>query len=141
MGDGLDAVVSVLLDTHVLLWWQADGRKLSAVAAEAIAGADAVLLSPLTFWEVGTLTRLRRIELDRPVATWVHDLLGQPRITVAPLSPEAAAWAAELGGSFPGDPIDRMLYATCRDLRVPLVSKDERLRSFAANARDIEIVW
>lgn len=133
--------MSVLLDTHVLLWWQADGRKLSAVAAQAIGSANAILLSPLTFWEVGTLARLRRIELDRPVGTWVHDLLGQLRISVAQLSPEAAVWAADLGSSFPGDPIDRLLYATCRDLRVPFISKDERLRSFAAEARDVEIVW
>ena len=60
----------------------------------------------------------------------------------APLSPAAAAWAGTLGpGSFPGDPIDRMLYATALDLRVPLVTKDERLRRLRRRAGDVDALW
>ena len=130
-----------LLDTHVLLWWLAGGERLSTAAAAAIEGADAVLLSPLTFWEAATLWRLGRIELDREMSVWVQDVLRQPRVEVAALSPEAAALAGSLGQSFPGDPIDRLLYATSRDLRLPLVSKDDGLRAFAAGTGDIEIIW
>ena len=133
--------MNVLLDTHVLLWWQAGGERLSAGAARAVEDADSVLLSPLTFWEVATLHRLNRIELDRILGVWVQDLLAQPRIGTAPLSTEAATWAGELDSSFPGDPIDRLLYATCRDLRIPFVSKDERLRNFAGRAKDVQIIW
>ena len=133
--------MNVLLDTHVLLWWLAGGDRLSRVAVAAINGADTVLISPLTFWETATLRRLGRIELDRELSLWVQDVLRQPRITLAPLSAEAAAWAGNLGASFPGDPIDRLLYATSRDLRVPLVSKDDGLRSFAAKSGDVDIVW
>ena len=133
--------MSFLLDTHVLLWWLAGGDRLSRAAAAAIKGADAVLLSPLTFWETATLKRLGRVELDRELSVWVQDVLRQPRITMAALSPEAAAWAGNLGPTFPGDPIDRLLYATSRDLRVPLVSKDDGLRAFAAATGDVEIVW
>ena len=60
---------------------------------------------------------------------------------MAPLTIEAAAWAGVLPATFPGDPIDRLLYATARDLRVPLVTKDDRLRSFARAAGDIEVIW
>ena len=133
--------MSVLLDTHVLLWWLAGSERLSPAAAAAIEGADAVLLSPLTFWETSTLRRLGRVELDRELSAWVQDVLRQPRITMAPLSPEAAAWAGNLGHGFPGDPIDRLLYATSRDLRVPLISKDDGLRAFAAATGDVDIVW
>jgi hypothetical protein len=34
-----------------------------------------------------------------------------------------------------------MLYATARDLRVPLVSKDHRLRRHAVEAKDIDVIW
>jgi hypothetical protein len=34
-----------------------------------------------------------------------------------------------------------MLYATSRDLRVPLVSKDDGLRAFAATTSEVQIVW
>jgi PIN domain nuclease of toxin-antitoxin system len=133
--------MSVLLDTHVLLWWQAGGERLSPSAVRAIQLADAILISPLTCWEVVTLHRLGRVRLDREPVAWVRDLLLGERIVTAGLSPEAAALAGELGPSFPGDPIDRLLYATARDHRVAFVSKDERLRAFASTARDVDVVW
>ena len=49
--------------------------------------------------------------------------------------------AGDLDDAFPGDPFDRLLYATGRDLRVPIVSKDERLRTYAAQSRDVQFVW
>lgn len=50
-------------------------------------------------------------------------------------------WAGELDDQFPGGPIDRLLYATARDLRVPFVTKDEALRQFATAARDVTVIW
>lgn len=131
--------MTVLLDTHALLWWQAGGARLSRTARRAIEGAETVLVSPLTCWEVATLERLGRVVLDRDPALWVHDLYDTDRIGVAALSPAAAAWAGALGAAFTGDPIDRLLYATARDLRVPLVSKDARLHAFATG--DVSVVW
>lgn len=133
--------MTVLLDTHVLIWWQAGGSRLSPAAARAIDGADVVLVSPLSCWELATLHRLGRIILDREPSMWIRDLLQGDRLDIAPLTAEAAAWAGGLGGAFRGDPVDRLLYATARDLRVPLVSKDERLREFARAAGDISVVW
>jgi PIN domain nuclease of toxin-antitoxin system len=53
----------------------------------------------------------------------------------------ATIWAgSELGGDFPGDPADRLIYATARSLRVPLVTKDERVRRFARGG-DVRVVW
>ena len=133
--------MNVLLDTHALLWWQAGGARLSRKVARLIDEAELILVSPLTCWEVATLHRLGRIALDRAPGEWVRDLLRGERLASAPISPAAAAWAGELGGQFAGDPIDRLLYATARDQRVPLISKDERLRSFARAARDVDVVW
>ncbi len=133
--------MSVLLDTHVVIWWQAGGSRLSRAAAGAIDRADVILVSPLTCWEIATLHRLGRIELDREPTSWVRDLLRGERLASAPLTPEAAAWAGALDDAFPGDPIDRLLYATARDHRVPLVTKDERLRAFAGSTRDVDVVW
>jgi PIN domain nuclease of toxin-antitoxin system len=90
---------------------------------------------------VATLHRLGRLVLDREPSIWMRDVLGMDRLALAPLTPEAATWAGSLDETFPGDPIDRLLYATARDLRLPLVSKDERLRAFAARKRDVQIIW
>lgn len=132
--------MTVLLDTHVLLWWQAGGDRLSRVAANAIDVAQAILISPMTCWEVATLHRLGRIELDREPVSWVANLLHAERVALAPLTVEAATWAGQLH-PFQGDPTDRLLYATARDRRVPLVSKDDALRRFAVAAGDVEVIW
>ncbi len=134
--------MTVLLDTHAVLWWQADSGRLSAVAERAIEGADVLWISPLTCWEITTLARQERIVLDREPALWIGRLLREPRVSVAALSPEAAVRAGLLDRqAFPGDPIDRLIYGTALDLRVPLVSKDERLRAFANQAGDVDVIW
>ncbi len=133
--------MSVLLDTHVLLWWKGESARLSRNARRAIARELPVLVSPISFWEVATLLRLGRIELDRDLYAWMSDLLAED-VRLAPLSAEAAAdagtWPAE---GFHGDPADRLIYATARDLRVPLVSKDERIRAFAREHGGVTVVW
>ena len=133
--------MSVLLDTHVVLWWQAGGDRLSSAATAAIDTADELLISPLTCWEIATLHRLGRIQLDRDPAQWISDLLTSDRIATAVLSPQAAAWAGSLSDGFPGDPIDRLLYATALDLRVPFVSKDDRLRVAVTAIGSVRVVW
>jgi PIN domain nuclease of toxin-antitoxin system len=133
--------LTILLDTHTLVWWQAGGRRLSRRAGSTIRGAEALLISPLTGWEVATLHRLGRLVLDRDPSTWIRDLMRSDRLGLAPLTIEASAWAGMLPATFPGDPIDRLLYATARDLRVPLVTKNDRLRSFARAAGDVEVIW
>ena len=124
-----------------MLWWQAGGDRLSSAATAAIDTADELLISPLTCWEIVTLHRLGRIQLDRDPAQWISDLLSSDRIATAGLSPQAAAWAGSLSGGFPGDPIDRLLYATALDLRVPFVSKDDRLRVAVTDIGSVRVIW
>ena len=132
----------ILLDTHVVLWWRGDERRLSATAKRTIAAADRLLISPLSCWEVAMLLRKGRIELDRDIHTWVRDLHAEDRVETAPLTANAAAAAALLGDDdFPGDPADQMLYATARELAVPFVSKDQRIHQHARLRRDVRVVW
>ncbi|MGH8897729.1 MAG: type II toxin-antitoxin system VapC family toxin [Egibacteraceae bacterium] len=132
----------ILLDTHVVLWWQAGGDRLSRRAARELAKADAILISPISCWEVATLLAKGRIGLDRDIYTWIRDLFNVERITSASLSPQAAVGAALLGQKgFHGDPADRFLYATARELSVPLMTKDEQIREFADRSGDLQTVW
>ena len=134
--------MSVLLDTHALLWWRAGGDRLSGPAASSISAADRVFVSPLSCWEITTLERQGKIALDRDPLLWIQALFEVDRIETANLSPSAAAWAGQIDASrFPGDPIDRLLYATAMELRIPLVTKDERMTEFARAAGVVEIVW
>lgn len=83
-----------MLDTHVLLWWQAGGHRLSLPASRAIAAADRILVSQISCWEVAVLVSKGRIELDRDTPVWVQDLLVSERVAVVGLTVTAAVAAA-----------------------------------------------
>lgn len=125
----------------MILWWQAGGERLSRRAAREIARADSVLVSPISLWEIATLLKKGRIVLDRDVYVWSQDLLSDERIEVTPLTPPAAVMAALLPDDFPGDPADRFLYATASDLIAPLITKDGGIRSYAADRKDVKVIW
>lgn len=132
----------ILLDTHVLAWWQAGGSRLSTTAVELIAKSDVVLVSPVSCWELAMLHQKGRLALDRDPHGWVRDLFADSSVRAAQLSPQAAVVAGLLGSrGFHGDPADRMIYATAADHAVPLVSKDARIADFAGRNRGPKVVW
>ena len=131
----------ILLDTHALLWWITADPRLSKRAAREIAHARGVLVSPISLWEVATLVRKQRIRLDRDLFRWIVDVIARNDVTEAPLTATAAAAAGLLGESFGGDVADRLLYATARELAVPIVTKDEGIRAFARASGDVRTIW
>ncbi len=96
----------LLLDTHTLIWWQAESDRLSATAASAIAAAERVWISAISLWELATLIRLGRIELDRPVGRWATDLLAG-HVSCIDVDPMVAVEAGSLV-EFGGDLADRL---------------------------------
>jgi PIN domain nuclease of toxin-antitoxin system len=75
--------------------------------------------------------RRGRISLDRDIRLWVRQALAQPRVVALAPSPDVAIAAALLDpDTFPGDPVDRMIYATARDAGAVLVTRDRALRAF-----------
>ena len=73
----------ILLDTHIILWWQAGGDRLSPAARRALAAAGTILVSPVACWEIALLAAKGRIELDRDPSVWVQDFLQTERVGVA----------------------------------------------------------
>jgi PIN domain nuclease of toxin-antitoxin system len=130
----------ILLDTHVLVWWIAESDNLPARLRARIEADAPALVSPISFWELAVLVDRGRVEVDRPVARWAADLLRTGTAAIAELTPSAAIAAAELP-AFHGDPADRFLYTTARELRVPLATKDRRLRDYARRHADVVTVW
>ena len=72
-----------------------------------------------------------RIQLDRPPERWVAAALAMDGVEALELGPNPAVEAALLEQErFPGDPADRMIYATALAERAPLATKDRALRAF-----------
>ena len=78
-----------------------------------------------------------RLVLDRDVLLWLQQALAVRPVDLAPLTPEIAARSAALGIEFPGDPADRIIAATARQQRAPLVTRDARLQAVT----DLVTVW
>lgn len=121
----------IVLDTHAWLWWLSAPERLSDAASEAIDQAANIGVSTLSAWEVAMLSTRGRITLDRDVSTWVGQGLADEHIE--PLAPNAqVAVAAGLldSASFPGDPVDRLIYATARSIGAILITRDRAIRAF-----------
>jgi PIN domain nuclease of toxin-antitoxin system len=110
--------VNLLLDTHVLIWWD-EGRRLAAEARRAIADADSVYVSAASAWEVAIKTGLGRL---RPTRT-VEQAVDESGFLELPVTFRHA----ERVGKLPPhhrDPFDRLLIAQADVEELTLVTRD-----------------
>jgi len=122
-------VRTVLLDTHVIHWWSAEPRRVSAPARKALDEADELAVASISWFELAWLARHERIVVNIPIRSWLQGLADQLRTISA--TPAIADTAVSLPSSFPGDPADRLIYATAIEHDLPLVTKDRAIRSHA----------
>lgn len=100
---------------------------LECRSGEQIEAADELAVSSITWFELAWLARHDRISVSVPVRSWLEGLAEDLRtVTTTPAIAEAAA---SLPSSFPGDPPDRLIYATAVENGWRLVTKDRKLRS------------
>jgi PIN domain nuclease of toxin-antitoxin system len=120
----------IVLDTHAWLWWISDPQRLSAAARAAVEQADSIGVCTISCWEFGMLVEAGRIRIDREPHRWMRQALAADRTATIPLTAETALSAALLPSAFPGDPADRIIYATAVAHGAPLITRDERISSF-----------
>lgn len=122
---------AVLLDTCAILWLGA-GVAPSSIAAEAIEAArrdDAVLVSPISAWEIAQKRFRRPADLGltaAPIVFW-RRFTDQPGVRTTPLTAEIVVACVEIEGLGTNDPVDRMLVATAEALGARLVTGDARM--------------
>ena len=110
--------MSLLLDTHVLIWWD-EGRRLAPEARRAIEEADAVYVSAATAWEVAIKIGLGRL---RPTRT-VEDAARESGFLELPVTFRHAERVAALPAHH-RDPFDRLLVAQAEVEELTLVTRD-----------------
>jgi PIN domain nuclease of toxin-antitoxin system len=117
---------TLLLDTHVVHWWSAEPQRVSAAARDALDEAEELAVAAVTWYELAWLARHERIALNVPIRSWLQSLAAQLR-TIG-VTPAIADTAVSLSELFPGDPADRMIYATAIEHGLKLVTKDREIR-------------
>ena len=119
-------MTTVVLDSHVVHWWSAEPDRLSTAATQALTDADELAVASISWFELAWLAHHERILVTIPIRSWL-ERLAEPVRTVG-ITPAIAAAAVALPASFPGDPTDRLIYATAVEHGWRLVTKDRRLR-------------
>lgn len=126
----------LLLDTHAFLWFITGDEKLSATAEHAIrAGANELLLSTASIWEMAIKVRLGRLPIPEPLDTFVPAQLRINQIQVLPIELRHTYEVARLPLHH-GDPFDRLLICQSRMEDLPIISADAAFKSYG-----VRLVW
>ncbi|MGF1476578.1 MAG: type II toxin-antitoxin system VapC family toxin [Geminicoccaceae bacterium] len=133
-------MANVLLDTHAWAWSLKRDYRLSATATNAINSADAVYVSPISFYEIGQKVRLGKWPAMEPFVDQLLELLDEQRGWVAPLDPETCLAAAKLDWTN-RDPFDRILGATAVGGRMPIISADPSFDDFPEAPDKLIRIW
>ena len=123
--------MTILLDTHVWLWWLLGSDQLPDKERDALdrmASRGALGLAAVSLWEAQMLHAKRRLTLDRPFDGWLRDAAAANVIQVIPLGVEVVIALDGLPASFHGDPADRLIVATARAHELPLATHDAAIR-------------
>ena len=118
-----------LLDTHVVVRWLSDLRRLSReqrrVLDDAVQQGVQVGVSTITLLEIALLGEGRQ-RLSAGVNDLFHQLDTNPTLRIFPLTTDIAQEVAALGSSL-RDPSDRVIVATARIHRLTLLTSDQRI--------------
>lgn len=111
---------TVNLDTHILVF--ALAGETTAPERRALA-SNAWSISAIVLWELAKLVELKRIDLDLDDQAVVRTL---SELTIWPLDLAVCVQSTRL--DFDGDPADQIIAATSVVLRVPLLTRDRKIR-------------
>ena len=125
-----------LLDTHAFLWAATDEDWLSIKAARAVATTpyEQLAIADVTLQEIGLLLHSGRVSFNGSPAAVLGLLLHY--VTVLPITLEIALAAPTLALPH-GDQFDRIITATAKVHRLPLVTKDANI----ADSAIVATVW
>jgi PIN domain nuclease of toxin-antitoxin system len=127
-------VTPLLLDTEVLIWWDANDRRLGARARALIQEADDVYVSAASAWEISIKTALGKLRTTRKASEAMVDAsFQQLGVTFE---------QAEEIGLLPlhhRDPFDRLIVAAARVEGLTIVSSDEQYQRYDVGLIDARV--
>ncbi len=119
-----------LLDTHILIRWLADPKRLSRDQArilnDVIGRRETVAVSAITLLETAILSSEGSLRLKLNLDEVFNELEASPAFRILPLTIDIATEASFLGNIL-RDPADRVIVATARVHGLRLLTSDQRI--------------
>ena len=123
--------MSLLLDTHVLLWLLAgEKRRFGPGTLEAL-GDRAAVVSAATVWEIAIKRRLGKLRAPSNLV----ETVAAARLQLLSITPAHAEHVAELP-DLHNDPFDRILVAQAKVEGLTIVTADASVRRYDIEAID-----
>ena len=119
--------MSLLLDTHVVLWWLTDAPDLADDVKQRIDDEPGVHLSAATVWEVAI--KQSRGKITEPAN--LPEIIEDAGLRHLPITARHAVVAGRLP-LIHRDPFDRMLIAQARCEGLTLVTRDANIHRYDA---------
>jgi PIN domain nuclease of toxin-antitoxin system len=122
--------VTLLLDTHTLLWFLKNDLQLSAAAKTAVENpANRKVVSIVSCWEIAIQAGLGKLKLDEPAAILLSREIPANSFDLLTISLTHAT-AVEALPLHHKDPFDRLLVAQALAESVTLVSSDVKFDAY-----------
>jgi len=119
-----------LLDTHALLWWLSDDRRLGLHARTLIADpGNTILVSVASLWEIVVKQRVGKIEAEIGAIERVLEREGFGRLAITPVHLECLSGLPR----HHRDPFDHLLIAQAISEDAVLVSDDAVMALYAVD--------
>jgi PIN domain nuclease of toxin-antitoxin system len=135
--------VRVVADSHTLIWYLFGDpdQRLSPAARDALGEAEntgGIAVSVASVLDIWYVTQTRQVLSSEQLASIV-ELLGSPTsaLDAVPITLDVAAAFEEIPLESLRDPWDRLITATAKAFDLPLVTRDDRIRSSGL----VETVW
>lgn len=129
----------ILVDTHVVVWLTMEPEQLSKHAAAMIGTArlegGGVAIADVTLWELAMLITRGRIKPPHSLSTFLRRV--EETFLVFPITSATVEASMQFSKRYPNDPTDRLIGATALVHRMPLVTKDDRIRA----SKEVECIW
>jgi len=120
---------SIILDTHVWVWWLDQDDKLPEALRERVGGARSVAVSAASVYELTLAVERKRLALTLALEDWLRGATEKADIAVAPIDTAIAKRAAQLP-QVHGDPLDRIIIATALVKNARLLSLDRKFNGY-----------
>jgi len=115
-----------LVDSHILLWWFMEPKKLASSVYSVIEDPDnEIYISVATIWEIAIKSSLNKLKVPENF----NGILEKEGFKVIPID-LSTAWKVKDLPFHHNDPFDRLIVATAMQQDLTVITHDEQFKGY-----------